>query len=111
VNIIFRSDPLQERMGPGPGALELTYLSNVNEEGPRRLAADDGQIYAFGNSLHDKPFCKVADGCRDFEQLIKKYTNNTVTAALKDEMVEDIVQFLNSTDKLVTHSTLQCLVY
>jgi len=87
LNIRFRKNP------------ELTYLTNAIGDGPRPLL-ENGGICGFGNSVLDKPFCKVRHGCPQFQSVIEQFENQPLSSDVRDKLEERLIQFLSSSDKL-----------
>ncbi|OXA58390.1 Transport and Golgi organization protein 2 [Folsomia candida] len=82
-------------------SFDVTYFTNGSESGPRTLSNEgESQFYAFGNSVYDSPFCKVTDGCREFEEIINSHINSDPATREGNETLKgNLLKFLKSATK------------
>lgn len=57
---------------------------------------DEGKCYGFGNSLHNAPFQKVLYGQQKFEEIIKKFIENSKTIETAEQTEIDLIMDLQN---------------
>lgn len=70
-----------------------------SQQSPKPLHMEETDVFSFGNSTYDKPFCKVCEGLKSFEGIIDEMKTQAYEPKMKEGLKTKLLSFLKCDTK------------